>query len=112
MDTDGAVEGSLGPLNEFSVLSTLVVSLPILFGPLCIDDINVDRHLALSAYLPATLEHLTITDDLYAYTTFQGLFEDVSAMAFFRAYLSGEKFGSTNLRQFVWGQDADNWNKF
>jgi hypothetical protein len=47
-DTFGAVTGSLGPLYDFPVLSTLVVSLPVLF---CTEDIDMGRQPTLSAYL-------------------------------------------------------------
>jgi hypothetical protein len=100
-DTDGVIEGSLGPLHDFPILANLVVSLPVLFGT------NADRHPSLSAYFPPALEHLTIT------VAFQCIFEDVHSMAFFRAYLSGEKLGSTwmgNLQQIAWTQRKDNWN--
>jgi hypothetical protein len=106
-DTFSAVTGSLGPLHDFPVLSTLVVSLPVLFGT---DDIDMGRQPNLSAYLPSALEYLTITDDLYRYGAFQDYFEDENAMAFFRAYLSGEKIGPewrSSRQSYLWGED--NW---
>jgi hypothetical protein len=108
-DTFGTVAGSLGPLHDFPILSTLVISLPVLFGNSSIDP---GPHPTLSAYLPPALEHLTITDDLYRYGEFQEDFEDENAMAFFRAYLSGEKMGPKWMsmsKTYLWGQN--NWSK-
>jgi hypothetical protein len=63
--------------------------------------------------LPPALESLTITHDLYDDDTFQEeSFEDVDAMALFRAYLSGEKLGphwmESSSDSYVRG--LDNWS--
>jgi hypothetical protein len=107
-DTYSTTEGSLGPLCDFPLLSSLEVSLPVLFG---IEDINMGRKPALSAFLPPALQHLTITDDLFMYGEFQEHFEDVAAMKFFRAYLAGERPGETWSPDLEHAENDDNWNE-
>jgi hypothetical protein len=87
-ETENAVGGSLGPLHDFPVLTNLTISFPVLFGT---EAVALDNTPSLANFLPATLETLTITDDLWEYEDLQGKFEDVYAMAFFRQYLAGER---------------------
>ncbi|CAN9436384.1 unnamed protein product [Alternaria alternata] len=87
-ETENAVGGSLGPLHDFPVLTNLTISFPVLFGT---EAAALDSTPNLAEFLPATLETLTITDDLWKYEDLQGKFEDVYAMAFFRQYLAGER---------------------
>ena len=87
-ETENAVGGSLGPLHDFPVLTNLTISFPVLFGT---EAVALDSTPSLANFLPATLETLTITDDLWEYEDLQGKFEDVYAMAFFRQYLAGER---------------------
>ncbi|RYO37571.1 hypothetical protein AA0111_g2264 [Alternaria arborescens] len=87
-ETENAVGGSLGPLHDFPVLTNLTISFPVLFGT---EAVALDSTASLTEFLPATLETLTITDDLWEYQDLQGRFEDVHAMAFFRQYLAGER---------------------
>lgn len=87
-ETENAVGGSLGPLHDFPVLTNLTISFPVLFGT---EAVALDSTASLAEFLPATLETLTITDDLWEYQDLQGRFEDVHAMAFFRQYLAGER---------------------
>jgi hypothetical protein len=107
----GLIAGSLGPLHDFFRLNALIISLPVLFG---IEGINADCHPTLSASLPPALQHLTITDDLYDDDAVQGkYFKDTDAMAFFRAYLSGEKLGPNwmDSSSHTYEQGQDNRNK-
>ncbi|CAN9146418.1 unnamed protein product [Alternaria alternata] len=87
-ETENAVGGSLGPLHDFPVLTNLTISFPVLFST---EAVALDSTSSLANFLPATLETLTITDNLWEYEDLQGKFEDVYAMAFFRQYLAGER---------------------
>jgi hypothetical protein len=86
-ETEDTVIGSLGPLDDFPLLTNLTTSLPVLFG---IKATTLDNTPSLAKYLPTNLETLTITDDLWEYEELQGRYEDVNAMAVFRQYLAGE----------------------
>jgi hypothetical protein len=96
LETEDAVTGSLGPLHDyFPVLTNLTISLPVLFG---IEAAASDDTPSLADYLTATLETLTITDDLWEYEELQGRYEDLNAMAIFRQYLADETPSSRPLR--------------
>ncbi|OAL51786.1 hypothetical protein IQ07DRAFT_586135 [Pyrenochaeta sp. DS3sAY3a] len=87
-DTFSITEGSLGPFDDFPVLTDLITSMAVLFGS---DVITMGRTPRLADFLPPKLQRLTLTDDLWLYPDFQQCFEGVDAMAILRTYFTGEK---------------------
>ncbi|KAF1943893.1 hypothetical protein EJ02DRAFT_420890 [Clathrospora elynae] len=79
-DAFNVTAGSLGPLHDFLVLTSLETSLAVLFSK---DQIDLGQTPKLADYLPPKLEHLTIGDNLCMSGDFQQCFEDLAAMKIF-----------------------------
>ncbi|KAF2846777.1 hypothetical protein T440DRAFT_471651 [Plenodomus tracheiphilus IPT5] len=108
-DSVDVIDGSLGPLHDFPILTSLTVSLAVLFGR---HGVHTGRYPQLVDFLAPRLQKLTITDDLWMYSDFQGCFEDMDAMQIFRRFLTGEMVeggwtGGTQYEKAVWVPSGD-----
>lgn len=100
--------GSLGPLRDFPALTSLSVSLAVLFGS---DTVTMGQTPKLADVLPPRLQRLTITDDLWMFNDFQQYFEDVDAMNIFRVYMAGQTVAGNWRGTAGYRRGGDNWTQ-